>query len=109
MEYKDFKALEGKTLLIQAAAGDLEVRLATVDSLGDGIGQHRKPFSLLLEAPKENFLEQGMYPVARPAVTRWVWLGIFASVKVSASVPPVSPKRLLVSPGPVPGCIGARP
>jgi hypothetical protein len=74
MEYEDFKALEGITLLIQAADGDLKVRLATVDSLGDGVGQHRTPFSLLLEAPMNTLLEQGMYPVVIEQTTMDLFL-----------------------------------
>lgn len=74
MEYEDFKALEGIKLTIQGAASDLEVRLATVDRLGDGVGQHRVPFSLLLEAPMANLLEQGMYPVVIEQATMDLFL-----------------------------------
>ena len=74
MEYEDFKALEGITLLIQAAACELELRLVTVDCLGDGAGQHRTPFSLLLEAPLETLLEQGTYPVVIEQTTMDMFL-----------------------------------
>ena len=64
MEYDEFKAHEGQSVVIRSAERQLEGQIASVDSLGGSEGRDRVPFSVLITTPLDPVLEQGTYQLA---------------------------------------------